>query len=300
MSTGILIVGSGALATLFAARLSAAGINVTMLGTWQEGLEVLRKNGACLEGEGAFKVRPTDDPADCKGVKFALVLVKSWQTERAAHQLAKCLTEDGLALTLQNGLGNEDVLSGILGKLRVSRGVTTHGATLLSPGRVRSTGDGKISIEAHARLSILEASLRVANFDISIVGDLQPMVWEKLMINAAINPLTALLRVKNGELLTNPPARELMGSLARETALVAKALGVTLPSYGPEHAVEEIVQRTAENISSMLQDVLRGVQTEVDFINGAVVRMGRQEKIPTPVNEVVWLLVKALHCSGKI
>jgi len=294
MSTGILIVGSGALATLFAARLSSAGVDVTMLGTWPEGLAALRIRGACLEGEGKFTVRATDNPADCRGAKFALVLVKSWQTERAAQQLADCLAEDGLAVTLQNGLGNDDILSGILRLQRVSRGVTTLGAALLAPGFVRLSGRGVVTLEAHPHLAALGELLRVAKFEINIVEDVQPVVWCKLMVNAAINPLTALLRVKNGELLANPPARELMGELARETASVAEALGVALPFSVPEHAVEEVAQSTSNNISSMLQDVLRGTPTEVDAINGAVVRKGEDKKISTPVNQVIWSLVKAL------
>jgi 2-dehydropantoate 2-reductase len=300
MTTDLLIVGSGALATLFAARLSAAGMKVMMLGTWQEGLKALRTSGAYLEGAGNFKVWATDDPAECRGTKFALVLVKSWQTERAADQLVDCLTKDGLVMTFQNGLGNDHILSGHLGLRRVSRGVTTLGAALLAPGIVRASGDGKITVEAHEQLSGLETILRAANFDINIVNDLQPIAWGKLTINAAINPLTALLRVKNGELLAIPPARELMRSLARETALVAESLGLALPFSIPERAVEEVAQDTAENASSMLQDVLRGAQTEVDVINGVVVLTGKKNHIPTPVNQVIWSLVNALPHAGKI
>jgi 2-dehydropantoate 2-reductase len=300
MSAELLIVGSGALATLFAARLSAAGVNLMMLGTWQEGLKALRNSGVYLDGVGAFKVWATDNPADCKGTKYALVLVKSWQTERAADQLVDCLGKDGLAVTFQNGLGNDQILSGNLGARRVSRGVTTLGAALLAPGIVRANGDGRICIEAHERLGGLEEVLRAADFDVSIVEDLQSMVWGKLTANAAINPLSALLRVKNGELLTNPPARELMGSLARETAQVAESLGVALPFSVPELAVEDVARNTAENVSSMLQDILRGSQTEVDVINGAVVRTGKKNRVPTPVNQVIWSLVKALPHTGKI
>ena len=300
MNAGILIIGSGALATLFAARLSAAGVGITMLGTWPEGLAALREQGARLDGGDSFTVRATDNPADCRGAKLALVLVKSWQTERAAYQLADCLAEDGLAVTLQNGLGNDAILSGTLGRLRVSRGVTTLGATLLAPGLIRSGGEGTVTLEAHPRLTVLENILRVAGFDISIVEDAQPVVWGKLMVNAAINPLTALLRVKNGELLANPPARKLMGELAREAASVAKALGVALPFPVPERAVEDVAQRTADNTSSMLQDVLRGAPTEVDAINGAIVRTGEQKGVSTPVNRVVWSLVRALPVRGKI
>ena len=147
MSADILIVGSGALATLFAARLAMAGLDVCMLATWPEGLAALRERGVCLDGEESLSVRAISDPADCRGVKFALVLVKSWQTERAAHQLANCLAGDGLAVTLQNGLGNDVFLSKILGRRHVLRGVTTLGATLLAPGLVRSGGGGDITLE---------------------------------------------------------------------------------------------------------------------------------------------------------
>jgi 2-dehydropantoate 2-reductase len=300
MSRAVLIVGCGAMATLFAGRLSSAGVDVMMLGTWLEGLSALRKVGARLDGEGCYPVRATDRSSDCKGTKIAIVLVKSWQTERAAHQLVDCLAEDGLAVTLQNGLGNDDVLSGLLGPRRVSRGVTTLGATLLAPGYVRSSSKGGVTLETHMRLTPLETIMRVANFELSIVEDSRPSVWGKLMINAAINPLTAILRVKNGELLANPPAHELMRVLARETASVAESVGVVLPFSSPEHAVEEIAKDTSGNTSSMLQDILRGVPTEVDAINGAVVRKGDEMKIATPVNRVIWYLVKALARPGKI
>jgi 2-dehydropantoate 2-reductase len=300
MRKRVLILGSGALATLFAARLSSVDMQVTILATWQAGLAALGKDGACLDGVGTYPVRATNNPTDCRGAGFALVLVKSWQTERAAHQLASCLAKDGLAVTFQNGLGNDEILSGILGRRRVSRGVTTLGATLLAPGVVRANGGGNIILEAHARLSMMETALRVADFEFSVVEDIQPAVWGKLIINAAINPLTALLKVKNGELLTNPPARELMGQLACETATVADALDVVLPFSEPEQAVEDVALQTADNVSSMLQDVLRGVPTEVDVINGMVVRKGEQKNISTPVNRVVCSLVKALPHPGKL
>ena len=300
MKPDLLIVGSGALATLFAARLSAVGVNVTMLASWQAGLEVLRKSGASLEGEDSRAVQATDDPVDCRAAKFALVLVKSWQTEHSASQLVECLADDGLAVTLQNGLGNDAILSKALGLQRVSRGVTTLGATLLAPGLVRSGGEGVITLDAHAPLAVLEQMLRVAGFDVNVVENMEPVVWGKLIVNAAINPLTALLRVKNGLLLSNPPARALMGELAEEAVRVAEALAVALPFLDPTRSVEEVAQRTAENISSMLQDVMRGAQTEVDAINGAIVRLGVQNGIPTPVNRVICSLVEALPVRGEI
>jgi 2-dehydropantoate 2-reductase len=203
-------------------------------------------------------------------------------------------------VTLQNGLGNDTILSNTLGLQRVSRGVTTLGGTLLAPGFVRSGGEGEITLEAHSHLAGLEEMLRLARFDVSIAENMEPVVWGKLIVNAAINPLTALLRVKNGDLLTNPSARALMGQLANEAAQVAEAFAVALPFLDPKRAVEEVAQRTEENISSMLQDVLRGAPTEVDAINGAVVRMGEQKGVPSPINQAICSLVKALPVRDKI
>jgi len=300
-SDSILILGTGALATLFAARLAAAGVFITMLGTWPEGLAALSEKGVRVDGDDrAFHVHATDNPAECKGIRFALVLVKAWQTERAAHQLSGCLAEDGVALTLQNGLGNDTVLAWTLGLPRVARGVITLGATLLAPGLVCLGGVGTVSLESHPRLSPLKEMIHRAGFVVNVVSDLQSLVWSKLAVSSAINPLTALLRVKNGELLELPSARALMGELARETAAVAKTLGVVLPFPGPELTAEEVAQRTAENQSSMLQDVLRGAPTEIDAINGAVVRLAEENNLKVPVNRTVWSLVKAIPVRGKI
>jgi len=290
----ILILGTGALATFFAARLSAAGADVTMLGAWPEGLAALRAKGARLAGEtGAHPVRVTGDPAECRGARAALVLVKAWQTGRAAAQLRDCLAEDGLALTLQNGLGNRETLAGSLGEARVGLGVTTCGATLLEPGLARAGGDGLISLERRPRLRPLEGMLRRSGFAVETVDDAASIVWGKLVVNAAINPLSALLRLSNGELLSRPPARNLMNELAGETAAVARALGIALPFEDPARAVEEVAGRTAGNRSSMLQDVLRGAPTEIDAINGAVVRLGEETGVPTPVNRVLVALIKS-------
>ena len=296
--TDILIVGTGALATLFAARLSQAGHAVTMLGSWQGGLDALRKEGVRLvdsDGqEHRFKVQAIGETRQAQGAKYALVLVKAWQTERVAAQLKECLADDGIALTLQNGLGNREALARSLGVDRVALGVTTTGATLLGPGRVRAGGEGTISLEGHPPLIPLAESLTSANFQVSLVEDAASLVWGKLVINAAINPLTALLRVPNGRLLELPSACEMLRALAQETAQVARAEGIQLPFTDPAAAAEDVARRTAANHSSMLQDVLRGVPTEIDAICGAVVETGQKHDIDTPMNWACWKLVKAI------
>lgn len=293
----ILIVGTGALATLFAARLSAAGHPITMLGSWENGLRALQKNGARLidtdSAEYAYPVEATDNPADCKGARFALVLVKSWQTEHVAGQLAECLAEDGLALTLQNGMGNRELLSGTLGLPRVALGITTTGATLLGPGLVRAGGEGVVSVEAHPRLGPLEAALAGAGFTVQVVNDADALVWGKLVINAAINPLTALLRVPNGELLQRPAAHKMMSVLAQEAAAVATAQGIHLPFEDAVTAAEDVARKTAANHSSMFQDIRRGAPTEIDAICGAITKTGEKVGVSTPVNRVCWHLTRA-------
>src|SRR5215207_1675824 len=244
MSNDIIIVGTGALATLFAARLTQAGHQITLLGTWKEGIDSLRRNGARLidanGNENQFKVDATDDPRECVGAKYAIVLVKAWQTERAARQLAECLAEDGLAVTLQNGLGNRETLAASLGESRVALGTITIGATLLSPGLVKVGGDGLISIERNAALGPIEAALRSSKFQVNMVQDAQSAVWGKLVVNAAINPLSALLRIPNGELLNRPAAHEMMEKLAREVAEVAFAENIQLPFDDPLAMAEDV------------------------------------------------------------
>ncbi len=299
MNDSLLILGTGAMACLFGARLTDAGVRVTMLGTWPDGLEALRSTGIRVEAddgpEHTYPVRATADPYECLGARIALVVVKSWQTERAARQLAACLSPHGLALTLQNGLGNRETLAAALGESRVALGVTTLGATLVAPGRVRPGGEGTISLGAHPRLDPLACILRQAGFALEIVPEADDLLWSKLVINAAINPLTALLRVQNGELLARPSAQTLLDKAATEAGTVAIALGRRLNYADPVSAAKAVARRTAANYSSMFQDVQRGAPTEIDAICGAVVAAGRDCGVPTPVNRTLWLLVKALE-----
>ena len=299
MKENILIVGTGALGSLFAARLVQAGHHISMLGTWKEGINAIRANGLRFidssDHEHQFEMHVTNDPRECAGIKHALVLVKAWQTERAARQLAECLAEDGLAVTLQNGLGNRETLIQSLGLNRVALGVTTSGATLLGAGLVKAGGEGPISIERNQALGPQEMELKSAKFDVRVVDDAQSLIWGKLVINSAINPLTALLRVSNGELLERASAREMMGALARETAQVAIAENINLPFPDPIAAAEEVARKTAANHSSMLQDVLRGAPTEIDAICGAVVQAAQKHQLETPFNLVCWKLIKSIN-----
>ncbi len=294
----LLVVGTGAMACLFAARLAASGIDITMLGSWPAGLAALKEHGVRLvELDGSshqFPVQVMESSSCHANYQRALVLVKSWQTGRAANLLKECLDPSGVALTLQNGLGNYEALAGVLGQDRVAAGVTTEGARLTEPGCVQHTGEGKVTIGSHLQAEKLRKLLADARFQTELTDDLRSLQWGKLVINAAINPLTALLRLQNGELLSRQQARILLGEVAQEAANVATAQRIHLVYSDAIDAVEEVARKTASNYSSMLQDVLRGTPTEIDAINGAIVRAGKANGVPTPLNEILWRLVTSL------
>jgi 2-dehydropantoate 2-reductase len=296
-SPDLLISGTGATASLFAARLSAAGIRTAVTGTWVEGLDALESRGVVLVSEDgseqSFPVQVYRPGSACPEVRCALVLVKAWQTAQAACRIERCLAADGIALTLQNGLGNREELVKVLGETRVGVGSSTCGAHLLGPGRVKPAGEGVIYLGRSERLLPLTEMLRAAGFAVEEVSDLEGLLWGKLVINAAINPLTALLEVANGELLERPAARRLLRQAAEEAARVAAAKGIHLPYADPAAAAENVARRTAANRSSMLQDVARGAPTEIDAICGIIVREGEKAGVPTPINDVLWNLVKA-------
>jgi 2-dehydropantoate 2-reductase len=298
----ILIVGTGAMACLFAARL-APFVEVIMLGSWDEGVQALQEHGVrIVESNGAehrVSVRATRQVVECAGAASALVLVKSWQTTRAANQLLECLREDGIALTLQNGMGNIEKLQEKLGPERAALGVTTTGATLIGPGRVRMGGVGPTYVVPNKRLESMLNWLRQADFVVEESMDLMGLVWGKLVINAAINPLTAILRVANGKLLDSKDALWLMNAAAREASSVARAKRVDLPFNEPELEVINVAHRTAENYSSMYQDILRGAPTEIDAICGVIVEEGARSGVPTPINEAYLHSIRAMAAFGK-
>jgi 2-dehydropantoate 2-reductase len=290
----ITILGTGALACLFGARLADLA-EVTLVGTWPAGLAALRSGGIVLEEAKAVVARrvaaaPLGRPIE--PAELVLVLVKAWQTEQVAPYLAGLLKPEGTAVTLQNGLGNLEKLGP-----RACLGVTTQGATLLGPGRVRSGGEGPTQLAGPAWVAdiLTRAGLKAHAVE---AAQIDGLVWGKLAVNCGINALTALLRVPNGELLERPDARQLMERAAAECADVAEARGVRLPFTDPAAQAREVARCTAGNQSSMFQDLLRGAPTEIDAINGAVAREGRRLGRPAPVNEVLWQLVKASVKAG--
>jgi len=249
-----------------------------------------------VEGERvvSYPVKAVSDPSLLDPFRLALVLVKSWQTPRAGEHLAEGLVPEGIALSLQNGLGNRETLARILGRERTAQGVTTTGATLLGPARVRPGGEGEISIGKHPRIMPLVEMLQQAGFAVEIVDDVDSLIWRKLLINVGINPLTAILGVTNGQLVESASALTLMARAVEEVQGAAAAEGVDLGMSDPLGDVKHVAVNTAGNTSSMLQDVRRGAPTEIDAICGEVCRAAEKHGKAAPVNRALMLLVKSI------
>jgi 2-dehydropantoate 2-reductase len=283
------ILGTGALACLFGARLSRVA-RVTLAGTWTEGIAAVVRSGIVLQtpdGEESFDAAAVHLGTPLPPADLVLVLVKAWQTERVASEVPALTARNGHVLTLQNGLGNVEKLGA-----RACLGVTAVGATLLGPGHVRPGGEGPTQIAGPESLAEI---FRSAGFDSRAVDAAlgTSLAWGKLAVSAGINAVSAILNVSNGELLARPEARRLMEQAANEVAAVARAKGIALPFADGAAEARRVAAATASNLSSMLQDVLRGAPTEVEAINGALVREGIRAGVPTPVNEELRRLVAA-------
>jgi 2-dehydropantoate 2-reductase len=232
-------------------------------------------------------------------VDAAIVTTKTPGSAWAAEIAAKILAPGGVALTIQNGLGNYEVLVEHVGRPRAAVGVIYVGAQLVN-GELQATGAGKVEIgrpvspASRAKLDELGRLLREGGMDVTVVDDAWPAVWRKVVTNAAVNPITALIRLTNADLLADKPASRVADSLAREVARVATASGVRI---GEDEAVKQwrsMAALTGANRSSMLQDVEAGRATEIDAISGAVAREGELRGVAAPLNQAMTLLVSAL------
>lgn len=307
----VAVVGVGAMGCLLGAQLGDIG-DVTLIGHWPEQVRAIRDVGIWLEHPDGSRThhRPliTDNPGEIGPVDLALVLVKSRQTSEAAETIAEILKPDGLAITLQNGINNCSTLRGVLGIDRVTLGVTSEGATVLGVAEIRHAGHGPTHIGRDSslggpQLDMLAAGVELfikAGFETYLVEETDSLVWGKLAINAAINPLTALLRVPNGFLLDHEELVDIMELAAQEVANVAAAQGIALPFPNAAERAKEVARATGNNQSSMFQDVARGVPTEIEAICGAVARIGREHGVSTPVNIRLCRLVKRIEENGSL
>lgn len=275
---------------------------MALVGSWAAQLAALQAGLTLIHLDGQetqHQLTAVADPALISPVDVALVLLKSWQTAVAPARIVPILPPNGLVITLQNGLGNREQLANALPQHVIGQGVVTIGATLLRPGMVRHAGDGAVYLAepqpTHPLFAPLTAVLRQTGLDVQVSDNVDSLVWGKLAINAAINPLTAVHRLTNGQLADHPTLSGLLRAAAQEVAAVAAAQGIALPFADAAEAAMRVAKRTYDNRSSMRQDVENGRCTEIEAICGAVVRVAAQYRVPVPVNARLWQQVQELE-----
>ena len=288
-------------------------LEVTLAGRWQAALDAISAEGIWVESPDTpawnqhVRTMHLDEfmvdeafSSSSAGYDLVLVLVKAYQTASVAEAAARAVRRDasgavaGLILSLQNGLGNREILERVVGSDAIALGTTSAGATGLGPNRIRIGGQGRTILEQGQHTEAVGSLLQAASLPVEFSSDIRAILWNKLAINAAINPLTALHGILNGELLDDGPLQAQMMAAAREVGRVAKAKGIELDGDPADWAIE-VAQKTAANRSSMLQDIERGAFTEIEAICGAAVREGRRLKVPTPVNSDLLERVLDMH-----
>jgi 2-dehydropantoate 2-reductase len=304
----ISMIGSGAMGSLFGGKLSLAGHDVVLYDVYREHVEKVVRDGLAIEDAATGAVTMSHplasaDPGAVEGSDVLVFFVKSTATEKAAAQFAAFAGMDTIALTLQNGLGNEGIIRRFFGPQRTAAGVTSQGATFMAPGRVRHAGKGPTHVAMsdgrNEKLAALAEALVSAGFETHVEKDVAALVWSKLVINVGINALTAINGLPNGKLLESEEAKAVMADLVAEAVAVAEAGGVRIAYDDPLATVYDVAGRTGANRSSMLQDFDKGRETEIDFMNGAIVREAAAKGLGVPVNLTITRLIKMLERARK-
>jgi len=296
------IIGAGAMGSLFGALLTYSGEEVWVVDISKEHINTVSSIGLTLEEEGKLQIlhmNATTDVASLGKADLVLFFVKAYHTEKAVSDALVLEKEDTIFLTLQNGLGNEEIISRKVDPKKVMLGVTGHGATLLGPGHIRHAGKGKTFVgeldhRGTDRTRRIAQMFSEADIETEVSTNIHDLVWDKLLINVGINALTALTGLKNGQLLDYPETLRLMEGLVSEAAGVARKKGIRIEG-NPIEKVKTVAQATRDNRSSMGQDFDFRRRTEIDVINGAIVREAERLGIPIPFNRTITDLVKVIE-----
>ncbi|MFZ5449094.1 MAG: ketopantoate reductase family protein [Thermodesulfobacteriota bacterium] len=299
--------GPGALGCLLASLFYESGQDVHLVDYKAGRAEELRQRGIqfhTLEGGQRLIKVPIAMAPEVGPCDLTIIAVKAYQTKAAAQALPVLMSRGGMALTLQNGLGNLEAMARVVGPQRLLAGVGLLGVTRQGEGRVIFAGRGTIYIGVPAGSQVSRAEVaavveifRRAGLECQSREDIAAVLWEKLIINVGINPLTALLRVPNGVLLELRPAWEVAVAAAREAQAVGRAEGIRLTG-DPAEALRQVCTATAANRSSMLQDILAGRPTEIEALNAQVSTRGRHLGLSTPVNDLLTTLLRAVEQSA--
>ena len=305
----IFIAGAGALGSLFAGMLAEAGHELCLLEKDAGRVNAIQCFGLSIERDGvelpATRPAITSNVSDAGIADLLVLLVKAYDTEHAVQACLPAIGSHTMVLTLQNGLGNIEAIAGHVPQDMILAGITAHGATLLGNGRVRHAGWGDTVIgallpEGGMRAYAVQDVFQSAGIQTMVTGDIHSVIWGKLLVNVGINALTACMGVKHGRVGNMQHLYAVMGRAVVEGAAVAGRLGIAPPYSDPVARTADVSRATAENISSMLQDIRSGRRTEIDSINGIVEAYGKSLGVATPVNSMLTCLIKSFEKAAMV
>lgn len=296
------MIGAGAMGGALGTLLVEAGEQVTMIDTDREIVRCVSQNGFRLEGAAGdhqVSVRVMAEPRDAAWADVAIILTTTNDTEAAALSAARALKPEGLALTLQNGIGNVEKLAAVLGPERVAAGSIRSSAQKLAPGesdltKLDPSAIGEIDGTSSARLSALAETMAQAGFPTRVAENIMGTLWSKLIHNAAINPICASTGLVQAETAKIPGLEALRTAIVEEALAVAAAKGIDLEYPDPLPAMRAIVA-AKHTKPSMLQHVEAGRRTEIDAINGAIVREAEALGIAVPANKAMLAVIKGIE-----
>jgi 2-dehydropantoate 2-reductase len=299
MMMRITFIGAGAMGGLFGSLMTEAGLDVQLVDIWEEHVRKIKESGLRIDDDGHIRHVTLDITTDYRQTRPAdlvIIFVKGPQTPEAAKAAAQIVARNGVVLTLQNGLGNADILAEVLEPEKVITGTTSYGSTVLGPGSIRHAGIGPTVIGPWAgadlqRVQEVALTLTKAAIETEVMEDVKALVWNKLMVNVGINAIVALTHIRNGQLLDLEVTKELSSRAVEEGMAVAKALGIGVRMDAVEHCWW-VAKETGKARASMGQDVDARRETEIGTINGAIVRLGKELGIETPINLALTALVE--------
>lgn len=303
----IAVIGGGAMGSLYAAAFHRAGNEVMVVDVNRELVDEINENGLTLihhdGAEANYRIRATAQPTMAEAVDLMLIQVKGFQTEDAAEFSASMIGANTHVLTLQNGMGNGEVLATTYPGARILEGISVHSATVTGLGRVAHTGVGPTHIgpfEGRASIDDAEraaAALEGSGFDVHVTADIKTQIWRKLILNCAILPVSALTRLDTPGMDRCEIVLELIDNVITEAVEIARADGVDVDREAEIARCRRVLHAQASGKMSMLQDVEAGRRTEIETINGAVVRIARDLGVRADLNGVLYALAKGYESS---
>ena len=299
----IVVMGSGAIGSLYGGLLSVSQSCEVILVGRQHHVEAVNSQGLKITGvmgDHMVRLRAVESPQMINKADVVLITTKTYDSLEAAKNIKHLVDNGAYVVVIQNGIGTEKQIAEFLETKQVLRATTCMGALITGSGEVFVTGEGITEIGSHfpenkEMVERMRDLLANAGFEIRSSDNIEGVVWTKTIVNCGINPIGALTGLRNGEIYNNPVLRELVVRLVQETVEVSAALGIELTTDDPIRYALGTAKATSANINSMLQDIRSRKRTEIDSITGAVIRYAKERGIETPSSESVYALVKALE-----